>query len=207
MTNFKGQSFTFIGKSGSGKGTQVDLFEKKLRSDGYAVLRHTTGDVFRELAQKDTVGGRMVQEIIGVGGFLPGWFSSYTWLKNIIENLKDIDTVVLFDGSPRTIEETMRFDEAFVWFRMKRVVPIYIDVSVEEVVRRLMLRGRFDDTEAIIYERLKSFDKEVMPIVDYYKNQQRLITVHGAGTVEEVFERIVNVLEFGKMTTELEQKP
>jgi len=195
MTNFQGTSFTFLGRSGSGKGTQFDLLQKKLEDSQYTVLRHGSGDAFRSLAQHETIAGKKVKDILEKGGLMPAWLASYTWEKRLVEGLKEGESVIFLDGSPRRVDEAKRIDEVLLWLGRIPVVPVHIHVSAEEVMRRLLLRGRNDDTEESIENRLAWFDNDVQPIIDYYNEQGRVMMVDGVGSEEEVFNRVLAAIQ------------
>ena len=194
VMDFKGRSFSFLGRSGSGKDTQLALFVGRKLS-GCGTLRLITGDFFRELATKKTIVGGKVKDILEKGGLYPEWLAAYFWEREIIEKLANPETVILLSGSPRRLREAEVMDEVFVWTGRELITPIHIDVSQEEAFRRLKLRARGDDTDGAINARLDWFEKDVQPTLDYYRKQDRLITVDGIGPVDEVYERIRKLLD------------
>lgn len=184
------RTIAFLGKSGSGKDTQIELLAQKLKP----ALIEITGDRFRKIAKMDTVAGRKIRIILDEGGLPPGWFAEYLWQDMLIHELKGEEHLI-FGGSPRRIEEAKELDEVLEWFERSRPEAVLLDISDDEAVERLLKRGRHDDTEESTRERLKWFEENVGPVIDYYEKSGRLRRVDGMGTVEEVFERIKDALK------------
>ncbi len=175
MSRLTGATLVFIGRSGCGKGTQAALLEKYLTEKGGEILRLGTGDFARSRAQKNTLTGRWIKSILDAGGFFPSWLASGLLLEMIEPNLISNEQVLLLDGSPRRLFEAQVLDEFMNYLHRSPVRPIYLDISEKESRRRLMARGRSDDTAEAIENRCAWFTKEVLPMLDYYGN--RLITI------------------------------
>lgn len=178
-----------LGRSGSGKGEQVERLEKKLKP----VLAIHTGSRFRILASQKTLGGRLARSFLKKGNLAPDWFASYLWIDALVRGLDEKKNVI-FDGSPRQKHEARLLDEVLSVFGRKNLVAIYIDVSEKEVTRRLLLRGRGDDNSSAIKNRLDFFKTSVLPSIQYYKKTKRLITINGEQPMEKVFADICKAL-------------
>lgn len=177
-----------LGRSGSGKGTQARLLIKRLKKQGVTHLE--TGRFLREILPKyDNVTTKMARQIIGKGRLFPYWFSAYTWLKKIVENGTAEDHWI-FDGGPRRLKEAIFIDDVTRWHGRKDALCIYIDLDPKEATRRLLLRGRGDDTLPSIKNRMKFFKTDVFPVIQFYRTNKRIITVDGSQSPEAIFAEI-----------------
>lgn len=180
-----------IGPSGSGKGTQAKFL---IRALGRRTHYCQTGGLLRKFVKRKSEAARRIKTIMRKGDLVPAFISAYIWKGAILKNARAGDHII-FDGSPRTLGEAEEMDEAlrFIGFPFPRA--IYLTLAPEETMRRLMARGRFDDTKHAIIKRLRFFKKDVMPVVNYYKKYKRLITVNGNQAPEKVREDIRKALK------------
>ncbi len=192
MSDLTGSTFVFIGRSGCGKGTQAALLEAHLEGKGYEVLRLGTGDFARERAQKDTLTGHWIKSILDAGGFFPDWLAGALMLEMIEPRLTAQGQVLFLDGSPRRMHEAEVLDEFTAHLKRPPVRAIHLDIGEEESRRRMLARGRSDDTEAAITSRLGWFTTKVAPVLDYYGS--RLISVSGEGAPEAINAKIIESL-------------
>ena len=155
-------------------------------------MRLGTGDFARTRAQKDTLTGKWIKSILDAGGFFPSWLANGLILEMIEPNLTSHEQVLLLDGSPRRLSEAQVLDEFMNNLNRPSVHPIYLDISEEESRRRLMARGRGDDTADAITNRLAWFTTQVLPVLSYYGD--RLITVSGEGDVNAINAKIIESL-------------
>lgn len=161
-----------IGPQGSGKSTQAELLAKYLN-----VPRISTGDIFRRLSQRDSQEARAIKQILSSGNLI----DDKTTAKLVEQRLKEIDakTGFILDGYPRNIQQKNLFNPQFDQV-------IYLRVPDEEVTKRLMARGRTDDTPASIKTRLNLYYQQTQPLLNYYRNQGILTKVNGIGDVSEI---------------------
>ncbi|MBI2628077.1 MAG: nucleoside monophosphate kinase [Candidatus Niyogibacteria bacterium] len=169
-------NFIFIGRSGSGKGTQAELLKKHLE-EKYgpdSVLYIYTGAKLRELVgQKEFLTARLVDEkVMKAGAKAPDFLAVWAWASRFIQEMDEKKNLIV-DGSPRTILEAKMLDESFLFYGRKKVFPVFIDVSREEATRRMKKRGRPDDTAERIENRLAYYEKYVRPALDYYKTESK----------------------------------
>src|SRR5205807_8463610 len=106
----------------------------------------------------------------------------------------------LFDGFPRTVAQAEALDKLLALKKTGISKVIALDVVEEELVSRLIKRGktsgRSDDTdEQIIRKRFSVYKKETEPVAEYYKKHYKLVALKGIGTIEEIFDAICNVIE------------
>ncbi len=158
----------FVGPQGSGKSTQAKLLSNFLK-----IPVISTGDIFREMASAN----EWIRKILDEGRLV----DDKTTAEIVKERLKepDCDSGFIMDGYPRTIEQVKLFEPEFN-------LVICLDVPKDKVIKRLMERGRTDDTLELIKRRLELYYEQTQPLLDYYKNQGILKEVHGMGSIKEV---------------------
>ena len=157
-----------IGGPGSGKSTYSEIITKKLN-----IPHIYTGDMMRKLAKTND----QVKDLLAKGKFAP----TDIVINAVLDRLEkpDAQKGYIFDGFPRNIEQAKAMEEKGI----KYDYVIYLDVSEEEVIKRLTARGRADDKPEIIKTRLKVFEKETAPLLDYYKDE--LIRIKAEGKPKE----------------------
>lgn len=170
-------TLVILGRSGSGKGTQTKYLLAALRKGG--VKHIETGRILRKLlADKKNPTTILAKKIMSRGDLVPAWLAAYIWLKEIVEGGR-AENHLIFDGSPRSLWEAELLDDVFLEHGRGRPLGIYLDVRPEEAERRLLLRGREDDTKEAIRNRMKFFSRYVMPVIHHYKKHGRLIRIDG----------------------------
>lgn len=162
----------FIGPQGSGKSTQAKLLGEFLK-----IPVISTGDIFRQTATFDG----LIRKILDEGRLV----DDKTTAEIVKGRLKepDCDSGFIMDGYPRNIDQVNLFDPGF-----DRV--IYLDVPKEEVIKRLMERGREDDTKELIERRLDLYFRQTEPLLDYYQNLGILIEVDASGDIQKIQDEI-----------------
>lgn len=187
-------SFVMIGRAGCGKGTQSDLLVKYFKEQKFGDLIYIyTGQKMRELIRRDmSYTSKLAGEIMEKGGIEPNFFSVWVWSDELVRNMKE-ETHLILDGSPRAMVEAVIVDGALDFYGREKVFPIFIETSKDWSTQRLLARGRFDDTEKSINERLDYFDKNIMPVINYYEKESayKLIRVNGEQEVEKVHQEIL----------------
>lgn len=170
----------FVGKPGCGKGTQAKLLSEKT---GWPVI--SAGKQFRAIAAEDTPVGRKVKSEIDAGFLAPHWFAMYLYQKSLFALSEDAS--VIFDGFNRKLPEAELVVSSLTWLNRPFSV-IYIDVSDEEVERRLELRkdidGRADDH--VVAERLKEYYEYTDPAINVFRQAGVLIEVNGEQEPEKI---------------------
>ncbi len=175
----------FIGRSGSGKGTQAALTKEYLeKRDGIGSVFYVyTGEIFRTLIKNQpTLEASMLLDtkVMEKGDKAPDFSAIWAWGNEFIYRLNKTQHIIV-DGSPRTILEARALDECLKFFDRENVFPILVDVSAEEVRQRMLSRGRQDDTEEQIKNRIAYYGKYVAPAVEYYRSESKnkLIEIDG----------------------------
>lgn len=172
---------------GAGKGTQGERLAER-----HGVPHLATGDLLREHVAGGTELGRAAKEHMDQGGLVPDQLV----ISMVTEALGGRDPIenFLLDGFPRTLKQA---EAAYEWGRNKNRVfdaVIMLDVPEDELVRRLVERGiekgRSDDTEDVIRNRLRVYEENTAPLVEFYEERGILVRIDGTGSVDEVTERI-----------------
>ncbi|MEX1013787.1 MAG: nucleoside monophosphate kinase [Candidatus Paceibacterota bacterium] len=178
-----------FGRSGSGKGTQAKLLKKNLDFDFHI----TTGSLLRKEAEKDSFIAKKIKKVLEDGMLCPAWVSSHMWERFLIEEIETNKENIIFDGVARRLEEAKYLDSVMEWFG-REIIPIHINITENEAVKRLKSRGRVDDTDEDIENRMHWYRTEVMRVFKYYKNEDRLIEIDGMSSIEEVYENLLTAL-------------
>lgn len=190
--------FIFVGRSGSGKGTQVDLFKNFLErreesgSEGKLNVFHlSTGDSFRKFIKSDSYSSSLARDIMNKGGLQPSFLAIWIWSQVFVDNIKGMEHVIT-DGFPRALNEAKILDTAISFYK-KRPIVVYLKLSEESVYKRLYLRQRHDDHTDAIAERMNYFKNEVLPVIEYYRNNPdyTFVEIDGEPSIEEIHNDIV----------------
>ena len=156
----------FLGAPGSGKGTQSEQLIAK-----HGLQHLSTGDMLRAEIMD---AGELVSDDIVIG--------------MIAKRLSDKGA--LFDGFPRTLAQAQALDALLAENAQQIDHVVFLDVDNEEIVQRMLARGRADDNEATIRNRINVFEQQTKPLIDFYREQGKLREIHGKGGVEEIAARI-----------------
>lgn len=191
------QTFIFIGRSGCGKGTQVELLTKALRGKepSIEVLYIQTGQEFREFIKGETLTQKKAKEIYDIGGLMPEFLTVNMWVKPLIEKYKG-NQHIIFDGTPRKLHEAGVLDSVFNYYNFGKPWVINIKISAREALKRLLLRKRLDDNEDDIKKRLGWYETDVAKAIEYYCDNPRynFLEINGERSVGDIHEDIVQKL-------------
>lgn len=194
-------SYIFIGRSGCGKGTQVEKLAQQLVDRGVinneaSWLRLETGARFRELAETDYYTAKKLKTAIERGERLPDNFAIWNWTGLLFEKFTGIEHVFC-DGCPRSLLEAQTLDMLLRFYGFSKPIVVYLEVSREESRRRLVERGRNDDKPEDIERRLDWFERDVLPAVEYYRNnpKYRFIEINGEQSRDKIHEDLMAVLD------------
>ncbi|MEO8082581.1 MAG: adenylate kinase [Ardenticatenales bacterium] len=177
-----------LGAPGSGKGTQSERLVEALD-----LVHISSGDLFRDHLGRGTALGTLARGYMDSGALVPDEVT----IGMIADRLSTSDVCgrVLFDGFPRTVGQANALDELLSSLHMGSVAAaIFLDVDDDQVTARMVGRGRSDDNLDTIRARLATFRRDTEPVVAFYASQGKLHTVDGEGSVDEVAERIMQVL-------------
>ena len=182
-----------FGAPGCGKGTQAARIKEK-----YNINHISTGDVIRGEIARGTELGKSMKSYIESGELAPDSIV-IGMIRYYINEHKDA-TGNIFDGFPRTTAQAEEFDRILAEEGDAVNVMVYMDVPEEELVKRILLRGkesgRADDaSEEIIRNRIAVYRDQTAVVADHYTRQGKYEAVNGVGTMDEDFDRICEVID------------
>ncbi len=176
-----------LGPPGAGKGTQAVRLAEKL-----GVPHISTGELFRHNISEGTPLGVRAKHYLDAGELVP---TSLT--NDLVDdrlNAEDVAGGFILDGFPRTIDQAEALHEMLERRGLKLDAVLELRVPEEKLIERLMGRGRADDTEDVIRNRFRVYRDETAPLLTYYENEHELKTVDAVGTLDEVFDRAMQLL-------------
>ena len=186
-------NIVLFGAPGCGKGTQAQRLKER-----YGIDHVSTGEVIRGEIRRGTELGRSMESYIAQGKLAPDEIV-IGMIANYVAGHLDAKGCI-FDGFPRTTVQAGEFDKILAKHGLKVDIMVDIHVPEEELVHRILLRGkdsgRADDaSEEVIRGRLKVYHEQTAVVSDYYAAQGKYASVNGIGTIDEVFERIATVID------------
>ncbi len=192
------QTFVFFGQVGSGKGTQVELLAGILKKrDGRECVQTSTGNEYRKLVESGSYAGTLVKDSMTRGELQPNFLTDAIF-TNILTSSLSPEKHLIADGYPRTVAQSEVFEAMMKFFKRGDIKIIYIEVGKEEAIKRMLLRGRHDDTKEGIAKRFDEYENNVIPAMNYFKNKEgyTIYTINGEQTVESVHKDIIKALNF-----------
>lgn len=174
----------FVGPPGAGKGTQAERVADKL-----GIAHVSTGDMFRALDETTEI-GRRVKEIMESGGYVSDGIVIEMLQERITRD--DARAGYILDGFPRTVPQAEALDELLGVDGLDAVV--LFEVDTDEVVTRMLDRGRTDDTEETIRTRLQVYEEQTKPLIGRYDARGLIRRVQAGGEIETVTERVLAIL-------------
>jgi len=184
-------NIVLFGPPGSGKGTQSEKIIEK-----YGLTHISTGDLLRSEVAAQTDLGKQAKEIMDKGELVSDKIV-IGMIRNKLEESQD-GSGFIFDGFPRTVEQARELRKALTDYDDRVSVMISLEVPREELVKRLLKRGketgRSDDNLETINNRIDVYNRQTIPVTYYYDKMHKHAGVEGTGSVDKIFERIVGVI-------------
>lgn len=189
-------NLVLFGPPGSGKGTQSEKIVSR-----YGLVHLSTGNLLREEIASNSSLGLAARNYMDHGQLVPDEVV-IGMVDSFFDRHKDA-AGFLFDGFPRTQAQAEALDELLKRKKTSIHAVIALEVTEDELVKRLLNRGktsgRSDDTnEEVIRKRFSVYMKETSPVADHYKEQKKFFSIPGEGTVEEIFGNICAVMDAKK---------
>lgn len=174
-----------VGPPGAGKGTQAAVLSEQL-----GVPHISTGDLFRANIGNETPLGQKAKSYMDAGELVPDEVTN----EMVRDRLADEDAAkgFLLDGYPRNTAQADVLREMLAEKGVELTAVLQFDVPEEELVKRMLARGRSDDTEDVIRRRLAVYREETEPLLSYYRD--RIIKIDAVGSVEEITARALDAL-------------
>lgn len=174
-----------LGPPGAGKGTQAVLLSEKL-----GVPHISTGDLFRANISQQTPLGREAQKYLDAGDLVPSDVTN----RMVEARVNEPDAVngFVLDGYPRTVDQADALEKILKNMNTKLDAVLRFVVPEDTVVERMLARGRADDNESVIRNRLRVYREETEPLLDHYDGL--VVSVDGIGEVDDVNARALRAL-------------
>ncbi|OLO99787.1 adenylate kinase [Mycolicibacterium porcinum] len=174
-----------LGPPGAGKGTQAEKLSEKL-----GIPQISTGDLFRKNIGEGTPLGLEAKRYLDAGDLVPAELTNRL-VEDRIDQADAADGFIL-DGYPRSVEQAGALKDMLAARNTKLDAVVEFQVSEDELLTRLKGRGRADDTDEVIRNRMKVYRDETEPLLEYYRDD--LKTVDAVGGLDEVFARALHAL-------------
>ncbi len=191
------KNIILIGPPGAGKGTQAKLISEKL-----GLIHISTGDLIREEQANDTKIGKLANQLINVGKYLPDNIVIEMVKQKVIDN--PTCPGFIFDGFPRTVDQAKSLDE-FLNARktpVNKIILLEISDSIikTRITERAVKNNRPDDQPEVIQTRIDVYKNQTVPVLDYYKNSslfaanRGVINVEASRSKEEVLSELETII-------------
>ena len=186
-------NIVLFGKPGAGKGTQAEFLKEK-----YQLVHISTGDVFRYNLKNDTELGKQARVFMVAGDLVPDELTTKMLIDEVNKNLDAKG--ILFDGYPRTISQAEALDAFLPTIGSQVTATVALEADDEVLVARLLERGKTsgrvdDQDEEKIRNRYQEYNEKTAPLMDYYKAQNKFHAVDGIGSIQEITERLTQVID------------
>lgn len=196
-------NLVLFGPPGAGKGTQSENLINK-----YGLVHLSTGDLLRSEIARGTELGLQAKAIMDRGDLV-----SDDIVIGMIESKLDANPNVkgfIFDGFPRTTAQAVALDDLLQKKGTAIHAMLALEVDDEELTKRLLLRGqdsgREDDkNETIIRNRIAEYNTKTLPLKNYYSEQGKFHSINGIGTIDQIFQSLVDRITFIKAEVDLTQ--
>ena len=180
-------AYVFMGRSGSGKGTQVELLMKAFTERGVPFIHIETGAILRQYAKGNSYVQRIVRDLVNAGELAPDPVVVGTWISFLNEHYTGREQLI-FDGAPRKLIEAVFLSNTMRFLGIEKYKIVHIDVSRQAATERLMLRARGDDVASAIEHRMDWFETDVLPALQFFRTDKdcMVIDIGGERPVEEI---------------------
>ncbi len=186
-------NIVLFGPPGAGKGTQAEGLKDKFQ------LTHlSTGDILRNEIQQNSDLGLKAKSFMDKGELVPDEVV-IDMIENCLKN-NESGNGFIFDGFPRTTEQAQALDNLLRSHGTEIDTMLSLEVDDEELVARIINRGREsgredDKNESVIFNRIITYNKKTKPLKQYYGEQGKYQSINGIGSVDEVFNRLIEEIE------------
>ena len=185
-------NIVIFGPPGAGKGTQSNLIVKK-----FQLFQLSTGELLRKEIKEKTKLGNKISSRISLGNLV-----SDEIVGNLIEKYisnKNYKNRLIFDGYPRNLIQAKNLNRLLKKYDQKIDIALKLSVSLESIKKRILerknLEKRTDDNEQIAIKRYKDYEKNIKPVIDFYKQSDLLKEVNGEASITEINAEISGLID------------
>ena len=185
-------NIVIFGPPGAGKGTQSNFIVKK-----FNLYQLSTGELLRKEINDKTQLGQQISSIINAGNLV-----SDEIVGNLIERFitnKDYKNRLIFDGYPRNLSQARYLDDLLKRNNQKIDIALKLSVSLETIKKRIFerknLEKRADDNEKIAIKRYETYENNIEPVINFYKQSDLLQVVNGEASITEISDEISALIE------------
>ena len=186
-------NIVLFGPPGAGKGTQAEFLIKS-----FGLIHLSTGDLLRSEITAGTKLGLEAKAFMDKGELVPDAVV-IGMIKSKLEANKNAKGFI-FDGFPRTVDQAKALDELLNANGTPISGMLSLEVEKQELIDRLLSRGKIsgradDQDQSIIENRINVYNEKTSPLIEYYKKQGKHFGINGMGTIDEIAERLKEVVE------------
>jgi len=174
-----------LGPPGAGKGTQAEKLAEKLQ-----IPHLSTGELFRANIGNGTKLGLEAKRYLDAGDLVPAELTNEMVDDRLSKS--DLDAGFILDGYPRSVQQAQALHDMLERRGIQLDAVLEFRVPEDALFERLKSRGRADDTDDVIRNRMNVYRDETAPLIEYYSDE--LKTVDAVGSVDEVFARALRAL-------------
>ena len=185
-------NLVIFGPPGAGKGTQSGYIAKKFK-----LYQLSTGELLRNEIKNNTNLGKQISSTINSGNLV-----SNEIVSNLIEKYlsdKTYQNRIIFDGYPRTLTQAQTLNDSMIKYNQKIHIALRLTVSLDTIIKRIKERSalekRDDDSEEIAIKRYETYEKNIKPVIDFYKQSNLLKDVNGESSIIEINNEISALIE------------
>ena len=185
-------NLVIFGPPGAGKGTQSSYIATKFK-----LYQLSTGELLRNEIKNNTNLGKQISSTINSGNLV-----SNEVVSNLIEKYlsdKTYQNKIIFDGYPRTLIQAQTLNDSMIKYNQKIHIALRLTVSLDTIIKRIKERSalekRDDDSEEIAIKRYETYEKNIKPVIDFYKQSNLLKDVNGESSIIEINNEISALIE------------
>jgi len=185
-------NIVIFGPPGAGKGTQSNFIVEK-----YKLHQLSTGELLRKEIINKTELGKKIVSIINSGNLVSDKIVSDLIEKHISN--KNYKNRLIFDGYPRNLIQVKNLESLMIKYDQKIDIALKLSVSLETIKKRISerknLEKRADDNENIAIKRYEMYEKNIKPVIEFYKQSNLLRVVNGEKPISEINDEISALIE------------